>query len=69
MGGVPAEGKEDEGEPEGGALDKEPGEGGRKVGAPPGAVVLAVGGLEEVEGDEGGRPNEVEREETVVEER
>lgn len=67
--GVEAVGEEEEGEPERWAFHEEPGEGGREVGPPAGPVVLAVRGLEEGEGEEGGGCDEEEREEGVVEER
>lgn len=63
-----AEGEEEEGEPEGGGFHEEPCHGWGEGGAPPWAVVLAVRGGEELEGEEGGWGYEVKREEGVVEE-
>lgn len=69
VGGALAVREEEKGEPECGAFHEKPCEWWRKVGTPTWAVVFAVWGLEEAEGDEGWWSHEVESEESVVEER
>lgn len=68
VGRVEAGGEEEEGEPKSWAFHEEPGQGRGHGGAPTWAAVLAIGGLEEPEGDVGWGCYEVEAEEAVVEE-
>lgn len=66
--GVLANGKEEKGKPESGALHEEPSQWREDSGTPSRTIMLAIWGLEEPEGDEGWGSYEEESEEGVMKE-